>query len=38
MDYNVSSLYQSYGKLKKRFSQINEVANLPLFNIGNFKL
>lgn len=38
MDCDVSGLHQSHGELKKRFGQMNEVVNLPPFNVGNLEL
>ena len=38
MDCDVSGLHQSHGELEKRFGQMNEVVNLPPFNVGNLEL
>jgi hypothetical protein len=38
MDCNISNLHQSHSKLKERFGQMNQVVNLPPFNISNLEL
>ena len=38
MDCDVSGLHQSHGELKKWFGQMNEVVNLPPFNVSNLEL
>jgi hypothetical protein len=38
MDYDISGLHQSHSELKERFGQMNEVVNLPPFNVSNLEL
>ncbi|KAK4866605.1 hypothetical protein LT330_008158 [Penicillium expansum] len=38
VDCNVSSLHQSHGEPKERFGQMNQVVDLPPFDISNLEL
>ena len=38
MDCDISGLHQSHSELEERFGQMNQVVNLPPFNISNLKL
>jgi hypothetical protein len=38
MNCNVLGLYQSHGKLKEWFGQVDQVVDLLLFNVSNLEL
>lgn len=38
MNCDVSGLHQRHGELKERFGQMNQVVNLPPFNVSDLEL
>lgn len=38
MNSHVFCLHQSHSELKERFGQVDQVVNLPPFNVSNFEL
>lgn len=38
MNRNIFGLHQSHSEPKERFGQVDQVVNLPPFNIGNLEL
>lgn len=38
MNCHIFGLHQSHGELEERFSQVDQIVNLPPFNVSNFEL